>query len=52
MEADIRGAEVVENPVGEIHKQEDALENPEERSHQWRSYFVVCTNLHLTRRLS
>ena len=31
MEADIRCAEVV-HPVGEIHKQEDALENPEEQS--------------------
>jgi len=48
LEADIRCAEVV-HPVGEIHKQEDALENPEERSHQWRSYFVVCTNLHLNK---
>ena len=46
MEAKIRGADVV-HPVGEIHKQEDALENPEERSPPWKSYFVVCTNLHI-----
>ena len=47
---DIRGAEVV-HPVGEIHKQENALENPEERSQQWRSYCVGCANLHIYTKL-